>query len=216
MADSDFASREQQFDASLGSYVGSIMSAVARADVQRQRDWLSAVQALAAPDKDGKIPTLELSSGLTDKSGKPIAGADISFPLVLALLGSQMAGTDVEAAFTMNTESTSLDESNVDAKEAGEGEAHFGIGGFSVGVKISVTASETAEHKRTSDYRATTSCTLKMGRVLTPEPIQRMEAAYMKLVDVECKIAIAEIEANATARAQEAGLLPTPANPPAS
>ena len=216
MADNDFANREQQFDSSLGSYVGSIMSAVARADVQRQRDWLSAVQALAAPDKDGKVPTLDLRSGLTDKSGKAIAGADVSFPLVLALLGSQLAGTDVEAAFTMNTESSTLDDTNVNAKESGSGEAHFGIGGFSVGVKISVTASESAEHKRTSDYRATTSCTVKMGRVPTPEPVQRMESAFMKLVDVECKIAIAEIEKNAKERAQDAGLLPKPASPPSA
>ena len=216
MADPDFAGREQQFDSSLGSYVGSIMSSLARADIQRQRDWLSAVQTLATPDKDGNMPTLHLASGLTDKGGKAIAGADISFPLVLALLGSQFAATEADAAFTMNTSSTSLDDSNVNAKETGEGEAHFGIGGFSVGVKISVTASESSEHKRTSDYRATTSCSLKMGRTPTPEPIQRMEQAFMKLVDVECTIATAMIEANGKERAQAAGLLPKPGTTPPS
>ena len=113
----------------------------------------------------------------------------------------------------MNVSSSSLDSSNVNAKETGEGEAHFGIGAFSVGVKVSVTASESIEKKRTSDYRATTSCSLKMGRIQTPEPIQRMEQAFMKLVDVECKIATAEIEANAKERAQAAGLLPKSSAP---
>ena len=213
MPDPNYAGREQQFDSSLGSYVGSIMSSLSAADIQRQRDWLGAVQALATPDKDGKMPTLQLSSGLTDKSGKAIAGAAVSFPLVLALLGSQFAATEADAAFTMNVSSTSLDESNVNAKETGTGEAHFGIGGLSVGVKISVTASESAQHKRTSDYRATTSCSLKMGRIQTPEPIQRMEQAFMRLVDVECKIATAEIEANAKERAQAAGLLAKSSTP---
>ena len=70
MPDPNYAGREQQFDSSLGSYVGSIMSSLSAADIQRQRDWLAAVQALATPDKDGNMPTLQLSSGLTDKSGK--------------------------------------------------------------------------------------------------------------------------------------------------
>ena len=209
----EYADREQSFDSSMGSYVGSFMSSVSRADMQRQRDWVGAVVDLSTPDKDGKIPEIVLHSGISDQ-GKAVSGADISFPIVLALLGQQFAADKATMAMTMNVEASSLDESNAQEQESGSGSAHFGIGGLNASVKISVSASETQDHKRTSDYRATTTCSLEMTRVPTPEPIQRVLQAFMKTVDVECKLAEAIINANGQKKAQELGLLPKPDNQP--
>ena len=46
-----------------------------------------------------------------------------------------------------------------------------------------------------------------MTRVPTPEPVQRVLEAFMKIVDVECKITEAIIEGNARSQAQAKGLL---------
>ena len=47
-----------------------------------------------------------------------------------------------------------------------------------------------------------------MARVPTPEPVQRVLEAFMKIVDVECQLAKAVIEGNAQQVAQQKGLLP--------
>ena len=75
-------------------------------------------------------------------------------------------------------------------------------------VKVSASFSESEDHKRASDYRATTTASVKMARVPTPEPVQRVLEAFMGIVDVECKLARAVIEGNAQKVAQQKGLLP--------
>ena len=74
-------------------------------------------------------------------------------------------------------------------------------------VKVSASFSESEDHKRESDYRATTTAKVTMTRVPTPEPVQRVLQAFMKIVDVECKITEAIIEGNAAQVAQQKGLL---------
>ena len=76
----EYADREKQFDASLGNVMGGWMLDVAKADLARQQGWLEAVQLLTQPDKTGKIPEITLSSGITGSDGKPLSGADITFP----------------------------------------------------------------------------------------------------------------------------------------
>ena len=204
----EYENREQQFDQSLGNVMGSWMLEIAKADLTRQQGWLSAVEALAKPDKDGNIPTITLHSGITGPDSKPISGADISFPVVLSMLGEQFAGEEADLNMTMNVSASTLDASHGEEKGSAEGEASFGIAGIKATVKVSASFSEAQEHKRESDYRATTTANLKMARVKTPEPIQRVLQAFMKTVDVECQIASAIIENNAKQVAQDKGLLP--------
>ena len=209
----EYEDREQQFDASLGNVMGGWMLDVAKADLARQQGWLEAIQLLTTPDKSGKIPEVTLASGITDSSGKPLAGADITFPVALALMGQQFAATEADLAMTMNVSASTLDETKGQQSGTATGEGKFGIAGLSVTVKVSASFSESEDHKRSSDYRATTTAKVTMGRVPTPEPIQRVLEAFMKTVDVECQIAKAIIEGNAQKVAQDKGLLPPTPKP---
>ena len=211
----EYADREKQFDSSLGNVMGSWMLEIAKADLTRQQGWLEAVQALATPDKDGNIPQVTLHSGITGPDAKPISGADITFPVVLAMLGEQFAGQEADLNMTMNVSASTLDETHGKQEGSATGEASFGIGGLKATVKVSASFSEAEDHKRASDYRATTSANLKMARVPTPEPIQRVLQAFLKTVDVECQIATAIIQQNAQAIAQQKGLLPAGGDTPA-
>ena len=101
----EYTDREGQFDASLGNVMGGWMLDVAKADLARQQGWLEAIQDLTTPDKDGKIPTIVLASGITGADGKAISGADISFPVALALMGQQFAASEADLAMTMNVSS---------------------------------------------------------------------------------------------------------------
>ena len=204
----DYADREQNFNASLGHVMGGWMADVAKADILRQKAWLAEVQALATPDKDGAIPQITLASGIKGKDGKPLSEADITFPVVLALLGEQFAAAEADLSMTMNVSASSLDETKGEQAGSASGEGGGSILGFHVSVKVSASFSESEDHKRESDYRATTSASVKMTRVPTPEPIQRVLEAFMSVVDVECQLAKAQITQNATQRAREQGLLP--------
>ena len=209
----EYADREGQFDASLGNVMGGWMLDVAKADLSRQQGWLEAIQVLTQPDKDGKIPQITLASGISGADGKAISGADISFPVALALMGQQFAASEADLAMTMNVSASTLDESKSQESGTASGEGKFGIGALSVTVKVSASFSASQDHKRASDYRATTTAAVKMTRVPTPEPVQRVLQAFMKIVDVECKITEAMIEGNARSQAQAKGLLPPPQKP---
>ena len=140
------------------------------------------------------------TAGIRGSDGKPVSGADISFPVVLAMLGQQFAGTEADLSMNMNVSASTLDETHGKQEGSASGEGKFGIAGLSVSVKVSASFSEAEDHKRESDYRATTSANLKMARVPTPEPIQgRVLQAFMSVVDVECDIAKATIQQNAQA-----------------
>ena len=207
----EYTDREGQFDASLGNVMGGWMLDVAKADLARQQGWLEAIQDLTTPDKDGKIPTITLASGISGADGKAISGADISFPVALALMGQQFAASEADLAMTMNVSASTLDETKGQESGTASGEGKFGIAGLSVTVKVSASFSASEDHKRESDYRATTTAKVTMTRVPTPEPVQRVLEAFMKIVDVECKITEAIIEGNARSQAQAKGLLPKPA-----
>ena len=208
MADDTYGQRETDFNASLGHVMGGWMLDVANADLVRQQGWLKAVTALATPDKNGNIPTVTLASGITGPDGKPVSGADITFPVVIAMLGQQFAGESAELDMTMNVSSSTLDDTHGQQQGSAEAEGSGSILGFHVGVKVQASFSESEEHKRESDYRATTSAKVTMARVPTPEPIQRVLSAFMSVVDVECEIAKAMIQQNAQQVAQKKGLLP--------
>ena len=209
----EYTDREGQFDASLGNVMGGWMLDVAKADLARQQGWLEAIQVLTQPDKDGKIPQITLASGITGADGKAISGADISFPVALALMGQQFAASEADLAMTMNVSASTLDETKGQESGTASGEGKFGIAGLSITVKVSASFSASEDHKRASDYRATTTASVKMTRVPTPEPVQRVLEAFMKIVDVECKITEAIIEGNAQAQAQAKGLLPPTPKP---
>ena len=210
MADAatEFFGEADHFNASLGQVMGGWMNEISTADLNRQVGWLKAVQALATPDKDGKIPEITLHSGIQGPDGKALAGADVTWPIVLALLGQQFAGATGEFDMSMNVEASALDQVQGQQQGAVTAEGSGSIMGFHVGVKVSASFSESEDHKRSSDYRATTSAKLTMARVPTPEPVQRMLQAFMSVVDVECEIAKRIITQSATEKAQAAGLLP--------
>ena len=210
----EYADREKQFDASLGNVMGGWMLDVAKADLARQQGWLEAVQLLTQPDKSGKIPQITLASGITGADGKPLSGADITFPVALALMGQQFAGTEADLGMTMNVSASTLDETKGQQSGTAEGEGKFGIAGLDVTVKVSASFSESEDRKRASDFRAATTASVKMARVPTPEPVQRCLEAFMKIVDVECQIAKAVIEGNAQKVAQQKGLLPPDSKTP--
>ena len=97
---------------------------------------------LTQPDKDGKIPEITLASGITGSDGKPLAGADVTFPVALALMGQQFAGTEADLGMTMNVSASTLDETKGQQSGTATGEGKFGIAGLSVTVKVSASFSE--------------------------------------------------------------------------
>lgn len=207
----EYADREQSYNASLGKVMGGWMGEVSQADINRQLGWLKIVQGLATPDKNGNVPTIDIHSGLKGEDGKAIAGADISFPVVLAVLGEQFAPDTAELDMTMNVSASTEDDTSGEQQGSAEAEGSGSVLGFHVGVKVQASFSEKEDHKRASDYRATTSATITMKRVSTPEPIQRMLQAFMGVVDVECEIAKQLVINNAQAVAKSKGLNPQPA-----
>ena len=204
----EYEDREQQFDASLGDVMGSWMLEVAKADLTRQQGWLAAVQALSTPDKSGKLPTVTLAAGLTDDAGKLDDAGNVSFPVVLALLGQQFAADTASLAMTMNVSASQLSEVKGEQQGSAEGQASFGIAGLKATVKVAASFSESEDRKRSSDYRATTTANVTMKRVATPEPIQRVLQAFLHVVDTECQLALAAVQKDAQAKAQKSGLLP--------
>ena len=205
----DFDDQKREFDASLGGVMGGWMLEVAKADLVRQEGWVKAVEALATPAKDGTIPTVTLSSGLKGADGKPIDGADISFPIVLALMGQQFAAESADLAMSMNVDATTLDETKGQQQGQAEASGSGSILGFKVAVKVSASFSESEDRKRTSDARSVTTASIHMARVATPEPVQRVLEAYLKIVDTQCKIAEAHITSAASDQARAQGLLPS-------
>ena len=104
----EFFAMAQKTQASLPGLIGSMMNAVSQADIQRMLGWVKTLELLAKPDKDGNIPLLTLHSGATGVDGKPLAGADMTFPIVLALMGSQLAGTKFTYDNNMKLEESAL------------------------------------------------------------------------------------------------------------
>ena len=129
---------------------------------------------------------MTLASGIKGPDAKSMAGADITFPVVLALLGQQFAATEADLGMTMNVSASTLDETQGQKAGSASGEGGGSILGFKVSVKVSASLSESETHKRESDYRATTTASRKMARVPTPEPIQRILEAFLSTVEVEC------------------------------
>ena len=205
----DFADQQRDFNASLGGVMGGWMLEVAKADLVRQSGWVSAVQQLATPDKDGNIPQVTLASGLTGPDGKPIDGAAITFPVVLALLGQQFAAETADLSMSMNVDATTLDETKGEQQGTAEASGEGSILGFKVSLKVTASFSESEDRKRTSDMRSVTTASVHMARVPTPEPIQRVLEAFMRIVDVQCKLAEAHIAANGQDQARAQGLLPS-------
>lgn len=195
-----FFEQAQSTQASLPSLVAGIMNASSMADIRRQLGWIQAIQMLAQPDKDGNIPLLTLHSGATGTDGKPLAGADVTFPVVLALLGQQFAGTKLTYDNHMDLHQSSLDA--VQGKQAGSSDTKVGGGflGISFSEKIHAEFSVSEQRKRTNDFRNTAALHLEMGRVETPEPIQRVLDAFMDVVGVECAVLKSVIEKSAQER----------------
>lgn len=206
-------SQIEEFSGSMGGVMGSWMLDLTKADLARQQGWLQAVQALMTPGKDGKIPMLEFVSGITGPDGKPIAGAEMSFPVALGLMGSQFGAQTAKFTANMNVDSSTLDDVSGQQSGSGSGEASFGWGALKVDVKIQAQFSESEQHKRSTDSRATVGVELEMGRTAAPEPVMRVLATYLHLVDLEGKIAKAEMEEAAKAAAQAAKLLPPDPKP---
>ena len=172
----EYADREKQFDASLGNVMGGWMLDVAKADLARQQGWLEAVQLLTQPDKSGKIPQITLASGITGADGKPLSGADITFPVALALMGQQFAGT--EADLGHDHERLGVDAGRDEGAAVRNGRPAKGSSvspdWIGDGKGLGIVFSESEDRKRASDFRAATTASVKMARVPTPEPVQRV------------------------------------------
>ena len=195
-----FFQQAQSTQASLPSLVAGIMSGSSEADIRRQIEWAQTLLVLATPDKDGNIPLLTLHSGATGPDGKPLAGADITFPLVMALMGAQFAATELTYENSMNLHQSSLDA--LQGKQAGSSDTKVGGGflGMSFSEKIHAEFSVSEQQKRTNDFRNTAKLVLKMARIPSPEPIMRTLDAFMEVVAVECAVLKANLEKNATAK----------------
>lgn len=191
------------FNASLGTYMGTWMKELAFADLERQKGWLEAVEELSKPDKDGNIPTITLHSGISGSDGKLISGADITFPTIIALLGEQFAAETATYTTDMTVNSSVVDDTAAQEEEKGSASGEGNILGFKVKVSMSVSASESQDHKRESDYSNTTHAELQMSRVKTPEPIQKILQAYLSIIDVECEIAKAKINNAGTEKVKQ-------------
>ena len=202
---SEYEGREQGFNASLGTTMGTWMLDLAKADVSAQAGLANIITDFFTPDKDGKIPTVDLGTKLDfggdDKTESEI---DVTFPVGLYFMGERFAADTAELDMNMNVSASTLDQSSEQGK--GSGSATFGVAG--IGVNISVSMSVSATQKRESDYRSTTSAKLTMKREPAPEPILRVLDAYTEIIGTQCEIAKAEINQTAEKVARAKGLMP--------
>ena len=77
-------------------------------------------------------------------------------------MGQQFAASEADLAMTMNVSASTLDETKGQESGTASGEGKFGIAGLSITVKVSASFSASEDHKRESDYRATTTASVKM------------------------------------------------------
>lgn len=214
-AEQDYFGQFRSFQKDLPGVVGSFMTSISDADVRRQVAWTRQLQSMFEPDKSGKVPTVDLKTHLdfSEKSASG-GGTDLStdvgvqFPVGLAIMGDQLAGSESTFNFSMNLDASALDETQSQTDVGGEGEVHWGIGPFSVGVKVHAEMSSHSDHKRESDFRATCDATLTMTRVPTPEPVQRALDVWSDLVTVQGQIARARMTDAAQKTAQAQKLIP--------
>ena len=217
----EFNDAAQQFNASIGEVMGAWMTALTKADVDRQVAWSRLLQELFTPDKNGAIPTVDMVSKLafgtpaTPPSHLEAGGTTptdssvgISFPVGLAIMGEQFAADTATLAMDMRVASSALDSSSLQGSASGSGEARIGWGPFSAKISISASMSTSSERKRQSDYTSTTHAELAMKRVPTPEPVQVALEAWTDLVRVQGEIAKAQMLGAAQKAAEADKLLP--------
>ena len=177
----------QTAEASLPDLFGGWMNALSSADLQRQIGWLKEVQALSTPDKNGNIPLLTLLSGLQADGQKEQIG--ITAPLVLAVLGSQFGPNAAKMTATINVREDALDDTRSQSAGSATGSGSYSVLGMHVGVTVHASFSETQDHKRATDFRASIVAEMDMARNPAPEPIMRVLEAFLTLVDAEAAIA---------------------------
>ena len=218
----EFNDGAQNFNASIGEVMGSWMSALTKADVDRQVAWTRLLQELFTPDKSGTVPTVNMISKLAFGGASPPSTLDlgaggttptdssvgISFPVGLAVMGEQFAADTASLAMDMRVSSSALDTSSLSGSASGSGEAKIGWGPFSAKISISASMSTSSERKRQSDYSSTTHAELTMKRVPTPEPVQVALEAWTDLVRVQGEIAKAQMLGAAQKAAEADKLLP--------
>lgn len=195
MADDQYEGRTDRAEHRMADVVGAFIADVSRAESARQLAYVEALTQLSTPDKNGLIPTVTIPSQITGPDAKPLAGATISAPAVLAIMGEQLVTDTAHLKMTLNVHATSETHSDIASKQSGSGSGSVGFGPLKIKARISASASEHIEKKRTSDYRETCEAEVTMTRAPTPEPIQRILQATMSMVDVECELARRAINA---------------------
>lgn len=195
MADDQFEGRTDRAEHRMADVVGAFMADVSHAEIQRQMAYVQSLVELSEPNKDGHIPTITIPSQITGPDAKPLAGATITAPAVLAIMGEQLATSEAHLKMTLNVHATSASSKDITGSQKLSGSGSAGFGPIKIKAKVTASASEHVTQKRTSDYRETCEAEIMMTRVPTPEPIQRILQATMKVIDVECELARREIAA---------------------
>ena len=159
----EFVNRERDFNDNLGQVVGRFATAIVEADAEAKDAHVRRVLALL------EAPNAEF---IADTS---IIGSDaplqtrVSVPVLSVVQANPVQIEEANLSLDMTVSASASDTLSVASKTSVAGHGKAGFGPFSVGIKLSADVSVAKDHKRTSDYRATTHADLKMSQGETPE-----------------------------------------------
>lgn len=214
MADAatEFFGQANEFNSSLGSYVGSAAVALVKADIQAKQANAGLLESLLVlPDGKTPRPNVKVTQTFTFADGNgdtKDVEFDIDEPVFLLTDLTSFLPQTAEIEMSMNVDAQAEDTSSYSAQESASGEGSVGWGPFKASVKISATAAEKGSSTRKSDYRSKSHCKLTMGRSDTPEGVQRINDLLTDLGDIAKQMTKQRARDAAQKAATDGGLTP--------
>lgn len=183
--------REKAFNSTLGGTIGGFCSAIIQADGMAKDANIDRILLML---EGGNIT---VNTGVAVGDQEPME-TNISVPRVLL---TQTNPIEIkEASLSMDMTVSESDEStlNIESEVETSGSARVGWGIMSFGVNFRASVSVAKEHKRKSDYRATTTANLTMAQGEQPEALSRIIDSMVKGLDDCLKLNHASLEDKTT------------------
>lgn len=188
----------------VGEFLGQVAGAGVQADSMVKDAALHRIQAICAPGKDGKVPSVDLAAGieipevLTGKAGESLA-VKFSVPQLVYEPDRMLAIASLTADWNMTIHSTAVDATNLKAHETIDTTENIGWGPFSLGsVHIAAQSSQSESSKRTTDDTATLAAHMEMAQLPVSEGaamiMSSMRRALAKGMEVVEKLTDAHVE----------------------
>lgn len=201
----NFPERERNFNDSLGRVIGRFCISCVEADSAAKDKYIERIAELS------KMENLTSEAEVSIVGMKEKLTASMNYPVLTVAPTRPFEIEKALISMDMTTSSTESDSSSVASKSAGKGTAKIGWGPLSVGISVSASVSTSKEHKRSSDYRATTHAEVTMVQGEVPEGVALIVEAMNGVMATGLEINKMLINKQAAKMAEEAGGAAAPA-----